>query len=552
MAAVKRRWQTRIGLEIHAQLMTRSKLFSPSLHHGTLSPSPAASTPSMASPEDGVTMSPNTAISLFDIGYPGTLPRLNQYAVKQAIRTASYLNCTINKSSLFERKHYFYQDLPLGYQITQQERPIAHSGYLNYPIYDLKDPQQLLYHSKVNITRIQLEQDSGKSNHEKHPAYTLVDLNRAGVGLLEIVFAPDLQSSHEAISVIKTIQQFLRHTSICDGNLQDGSMRCDVNISLSELIDSSPDQEKKNGIVGNRVEIKNLNSLQRVSDAIEYEIQRHTKILESGEQVPRETRKFDVETSTTSRLRSKETAVDYRIFPDPDLPPLLLTDEEINDILTSETIETPEQTAARLAIKYELNHEQVNRLIASNGIRYYEETHENLSKRIRMSSHVNQVVYNWIFGDLMMNLNELGQTLETSAVTPTQMTEILLMILANDDLVTGSEGETEDSLAISGPQAKTLLRTLFHPTYHHVSPTELVIQNQWKLITDPLKIREFVLESVRNSKNSKQLKKYYGGNQGMVKFFFGDVMKLGKGQIDPKRIENVVIEVLEAEREKST
>jgi aspartyl-tRNA(Asn)/glutamyl-tRNA(Gln) amidotransferase subunit B len=525
MQALK--WKTKIGLEIHAQIVTATKLFSPSRH--------------ISWPQGGESRA-NSAISLFDIGFPGTLPRLNKMAVTQAVRTAKILNCEINKVSMFERKHYFYQDLPLGYQITQQMKPIALNGRLDF---DVQKDGKFLYKSSVGITRIQLEQDSGKSIHDRHPNHSLVDLNRAGVGLLEIVFAPDLQTSDEAVSAIKSVQRLLRHINICDGNMQDGSMRCDVNISVAEF-DS---EGKESGRVGDRVEIKNLNSMQRVTDAVEYEIQRHIQLLESGQQVPRETRKFDIETGTTNRLRSKETAVDYRIFPDPDLPLLTLTEEEIQEMTSAEVMpELPDETASRIATKYDLTDEQANRLMNTSGIRFYEETVVTLSQKVVLSPQIHQAVYHWIFGDLMMHLNELGQSLEESIVTPKQMSDLILMILPHDEtqfLPSASAGEEEEHVAISGPQAKTLLRTLFHPTYQGASPGAIVTENRWKLVTDPKKIRELVQESVRNPKNSKQLKKYFSGNQqGMVKFFFGDVMKLGKGQVDPKRIEKIVVEVL--------
>jgi aspartyl-tRNA(Asn)/glutamyl-tRNA(Gln) amidotransferase subunit B len=522
------KWKTKIGLEIHAQMITSSKLFSPSRH---------------ISWPQATESRPNSAISLFDIAFPGTLPRLNKMAVTQAVRTAKILNCVINKVSMFERKHYFYQDLPLGYQITQQMKPIALNGRLDF---DVQKDGKFLHKSSVGITRIQMEQDSGKSIHDRHPNHSLVDLNRAGVGLLEIVFEPDLQTADEAVSAIKAVQRLLRHIKICDGNMQDGSMRCDVNISVAEF-DS---EGKESGLVGDRVEIKNLNSMQRVADAVEYEIQRHIQLLESGQQVPRETRKFDVETGTTCRLRSKETAVDYRIFPDPDLPLLILTEEEIQEMTSAGAMpELPDETVSRLAAKYHLTDEQANRLITTAGIRYYEETVATLSQTVVLSPQIHQAVFHWIFGDVMMHLNELGQTLEESIVTPKQVSDIILMILPHDEtqfLPSGSgDGEAEEHVAISGPQAKTLLRTLFHPTYHGASPGAIVIENRWKLITDPKKIRELAQESVRNPKNSKQLKKYISGNQqGMVKFFFGDVMKLGKGQVDPKRIEKIVAEVL--------
>lgn len=291
-------WGMKVGLEIHAQLQVSSKLFSES-------PTKLSSTP-------------NAAVSFFDAAYPGTLPTLNKGFVSQAVRAALALNCKFNNLSKFERKHYFYQDLPHGYQITQRLFPFAHSGLLKFSYYSDGDSasttDKISSFGQVSIDRIQIEIDSGKSIHDQHPSHTLVDLNRAGVGLIEIVFNPDLCSPEQAAATLRTTREILRHIGVCDGNLETGSMRCDVNVSVhphaSVPLDIALGRNNRS-----RVEIKNLSSIQRVRDAVVFEAARQIACLEAGEALGNETRAFDPDSGKTYKIRDKEDSVDYRFMP---------------------------------------------------------------------------------------------------------------------------------------------------------------------------------------------------------------------------------------------
>lgn len=468
----------------------------------------------------------------------GTLPCLNREAVNQAIRAASALNCTINKESYFERKHYCYQDLPLGYQITQHARPIAENGRLEF---DVLKEGVFTHKASVGITRIQLEQDSGKSLYNSHPLYTLVDLNRAGVALLEIVFEPDLRSPEEAASALRAVQKLLRHINICDGNMQEGSMRCDVNVSVEESEESCLARGGVEQIRGGRVEVKNINSMSSVAAAARFEANRHVSILERGERIPRETRGYDAGTDSTHRMRSKETAVDYRIFRDPDLPPLLLTDEDIQRALQSAQ-DGLEKTAARLIAEYGLDNQQVDMLLTHQVLKFFEEAvlvskKNNGSEGTASGSdaEVPRSVYKWLFGDLMGNLNTYKLTIKECPVTPIQLVAVIKLVESN---------------RISGPQAKTLLKDLFDERKIGVCPEQLVAEYGWEIISDRGLIDSIVEKVINDPQNAKMLQKYLSGNHRIAKFFFGEVMKVSKGQVDPKALDAILESALIKEAEK--
>ena len=449
--------------------------------------------------------------------------------MNQAIRAASALRCKINKDSYFERKHYCYQDLPLGYQITQQAQPIATNGVLEYDV--LKDGK-FTHRASSGIARIQLEQDSGKSLYNAHPKYTLVDLNRAGCALLEIVFDPDMRSPEEAAGALRAVQKLLRHIHICDGNMQNGSMRCDVNISMEECLEDDKNSSSTNSttqrLVGGRVEVKNINSIQHVATAAAYEASRHIAILNKGDAVPRETRGFDATSDSTYRMRSKETAVDYRIFRDPDLPPLCLTEDDIAAALqtASENLET---TAERLSCQYKLTDKQIDMLITHQALTYFEATMWCVGGEGGEAGgdSVTSVasVYNWIFGDLLGNMNTLKQTFTECVVSPDQLSCIITMV---------DRGE------ITGLQAKALLKDLFLEENHSIHPQELVHRKGWVKITDTLAIHRILDEILDDPKNDKQLRKYLSGNSRVSKYFFGEVMRVSKGQVDPKVLDELL------------
>lgn len=369
-----------MGLEVHAQLQTKTKLFSP------------------ASASFGLHAQPNSHVHLFDAAVPGTYPQLNAHAVELAVRAALLLNSNVNRESRFERKHYFYNDLPHGYQVTQQRFPIASGGALSYRL-PTEDGSYAL--AQTAVTRIQLEMDSGKTVHTSDPHHSYVDLNRAGCGLIEIVFEPDVYSSTAASNAIKGLQELLRHANICDGNMAEGSLRwarllmhhapfcrclncsrqlvgprCDINVSV-EL----PASEAGECVKGRRVEVKNVNSFRFIAQAIEFEAQRQVELLEKGEQIVRETRGFDPRTGQTRRQRDKEGAVDYRFFFDPDLPPLILTDAQIERVRVT-LPETPEQTRQRLVSTYQLSHYDADVVVSAGATQFFEQLCQTRSPKV--------------------------------------------------------------------------------------------------------------------------------------------------------------------------
>jgi aspartyl-tRNA(Asn)/glutamyl-tRNA(Gln) amidotransferase subunit B len=501
------KWEVRIGLEIHAQISSLTKLFS------------AASTSS----KDKI---PNSSVSLFDAAIPGTLPSLNRQAVQHALRTAIALKCNINKYSIFERKHYFYQDLPLGYQITQHKHPIAENGILDFPV--LKDGKEQ-YRAQVGITRIQIEQDSGKSLHENHPSRTLVDLNRAGTGLLEIVFEPTLTSADEAASALRSMQMLLRHINVCDGNLQDGSMRCDVNVSV----------HKDNEIKGKRVEVKNINSMQMVTDAVNFEVQRHISLLESDRPLLSETRGYNAMSGETFHMRFKESTVDYRIFPDPDIPPLVLTDEEITaSRVEFSKIEMPDDMVNRLHERYKLTNEQIEVLTKIPGLVQFYESIFKEEQIIQISSNGDitannnldfVVVYNWLTGDVLAEIKNRHLDVSTTPITPNQFVKVMKLL---------------QSQVISGPQAKILFKELFSNDNTNVDPELIVSRNGWLLISDDSLIENMIHEIINDPKHAIQLQKYKDGKKSFSKYFFGEVMKKSKGQANPIVVDKKLNDIL--------
>ena len=393
-------WQIQIGLEIHAQILCKTKLFS------------NASCNKLET-------QPNTRVDLFDAALPGSLPVLNQECVTQTIRTGIALQSTIQNQSFFERKHYYYCDMPTGYQITQQRGPLATGGHIT------------LENTTVRINRIQLEQDSGKSIHDLIPDSTLIDLNRAGSALMEIVCEPDITTPEEAGEVIKTLQGLLRHVGTCDGQMEDGSMRCDLNVSVKKV--------GKDVEMGERVEIKNMNSIRNVVRAATYEGKRQVEALENGDIIEQETRTYDAVSGKTRRMRKKESAADYRFFPEPDLPPLSLSKEYIQHIIDTMP-ELPQETEIRLQNTYGLTSYETTILLAEMGaVDYYE-------AMIHGTTRSPKLVINWLLNDLfgLLRLNNIP--LRNSPVSSDRLGELL-------DLI-------EDS-TISGKIAKVFTQPFF-------------------------------------------------------------------------------------------
>lgn len=392
----KKCWQICIGLEVHAQILTKSKLFSAS--------------------SASISVQPNTHVSLIDAAYPGTLPVLNEKCVHQAMRTAFALNSTVQKRSIFERKHYYYCDLPQGYQITQQRAPIAVGGEI----------------TQVRINRIQLEQDSGKSNHDLKPNDTMVDLNRAGTALMEIVMEPDIRSAAQAGNVLRKLQHLLVHIGTCDGQMEDGSMRCDLNVSVRPM-----DQQDT---FGERVEIKNMNSIRNLVRAAEYEAARQIECLESGQSIYPETRTFDAVSGTTKRMRRKESAKDYRFFPEPDLPPLCLEDSLIEQL--KQTLpELPDAQVERLQQMYDLTQYESNVLVQDQGaVAYFEQIAKDPTRP-------NKVVANWVMNDLFGLLKATNTSIRSSPVGSKRLGQLIDLVVAKK---------------ISGKIAKEVLEKMYY------------------------------------------------------------------------------------------
>ena len=465
-------WQTVIGLEVHAQLKTRSKLFS-----GTATTYGAPA---------------NSQTSFIDAGLPGVLPVLNQQAVRMAIQFGLAIEAEINDLSFFERKNYFYPDLPKGYQISQFQRPIVSNGHL--AIETDNNVKQII------IERAHLEEDAGKSLHEIHSSYTGIDLNRAGTPLLEIVTTPCLFSAEEVICYLKTLQQLLRFLDICDGNMQEGSFRCDVNISLR------PTGQVK---LGTRTELKNLNSFRFIEKAIQYEQIRHQDMLETGQRVAQETRLYCPNTNTTQLMRSKENENDYRYFPDPDLLPIKITAEDLAQ--TKENLPTlPSEIRQRLLNVDNLNADDSDFVLTSKAlVQFYDD--------VKRQSHAEaKTIVNWLKGTYTAALHEQGLTFEQPPVSAFQMSCLL-------DRLTDK--------IIPAQLAKIIFSQLMTSD---LQVDELITASGYQQKNDNNQIEDVIRTTIDN--HPQQAADYRAGKEKLLAFFVGQVMKQLKGQADPAEI----------------
>ena len=471
-------WEVVIGLEIHAQLATKSKIFSGS---------PTA----YGAP-------PNTQADLVDLGYPGVLPVLNARAVQMAVKFGLAIDATVARRSVFARKNYFFPDLPKGYQISQYELPVVARGTLNVMLDDGSI-------KTVGITRAHLEEDAGKSLHEGLAHATGIDLNRAGTPLLEIVSEPDMRSAKEAVAYMKKIHTLVRYLEICDGNMQEGSFRCDVNVSVR------PKGEEK---FGTRAEIKNLNSFRFVEKAIHYEVARQVELIESGGKVVQETRLYDSDKDETRSMRSKEDANDYRYFPDPDLLPVVI-DELFIEAVRATLPELPDQKAARFAKDFALSAYDAGVLSASRELgAYFEAVIAGLG-----ASHA-KLAANWVMGELSSALNRDNVDIENSKVHPRQLTELLRRIV--------------DS-TISGKIAKEV----FEAMWSEGKTADAIIEVKGlRQITDSGAI-EGVIDAVIAA-NPAQLADYRSGKDKLFGFFVGQVMKATGGKANPAQLNELL------------
>ncbi len=465
-------WEMVIGLEVHAQVTSQSKLFS--------------GAPTAFGAE------PNTQVSLVDAAMPGMLPVLNGVCVEQAIRTGLGLNATINHLSVFERKNYFYPDLPQGYQISQYAHPIVGKGEIEI---DLPDGSV----KTIGVTRLHLEQDAGKSLHDQSPTKTFVDLNRSGQALMEIVSEPDMRSADEAAAYVRKLRTILRYLGTCDGNMDEGSMRCDVNLSMRRA-----GTEK----FGTRCEIKNVNSIRYVQAAIEYEARRQVEVLEEGGTIAQETRLWDPRRNETRSMRSKEEAFDYRYFPDPDLLPLELDDATIARIAGG-LPELPDTKKKRFTGEYGLSPYDADVLVA-------EQSRAEFYERVLAGKRDPKVAANWLITELLGGLNKGGQDIDDSPISADALGGLIDLLADN---------------TINGRTAKDVFAEMFATGKSAVA---IVEEKGLRQVTDTGAI-DAVIDAVI-AKNQDKLAEYRAGKDKLFGFFVGQVMKESGGKANPAMV----------------
>ena len=470
-----------IGCEIHAQVASNSKLFS------------------RASSEFGAAQ--NSHVSLVDAGFPGALPTLNEECVKQAVKTGLGLNAKINLRSVFDRKNYFYPDLPSGYQISQFFEPIVGEGFVDITLEDGAK-------KTIHIERIHLEQDAGKSIHDQHPTLSLLDYNRAGVALMEIVSKPDMSSPAEAAEYVRTIRAIVRTLGTCDGDMEKGNLRCDANVSVRKVGDKK---------LGTRCEIKNINSMRNINRAIEFEARRQVEILENGGKIDQETRLFDAVNGETRTMRSKEDAMDYRYFPDPDLLPLILTQEFIDGIKKS-LPELPEARKQRYVKDLAISEYDAGVLVADAEIcGFFEEI---------IKKHDPKMCVTWLTVELFGRMNKAGINFSDIKVSAQNLIELL-------DLIKSGE--------ISGKIAKDVLDDMMESGN---APRKIVDTKGLKQDSDTGSLEKIIDEVIAN--NPKMLADYKSGKDKLFGFFVGQVMKESKGQANPTMVNDLLTAMLSA------
>jgi aspartyl-tRNA(Asn)/glutamyl-tRNA(Gln) amidotransferase subunit B len=472
-------WETVIGLETHVQLSTKTKLFS------------RASTAFGASP--------NTNVNLVDCGLPGVLPSVNKEAFYKAIRFGMAIDAQINQVSIFDRKNYFYADLPKGYQITQMDLPIVLGGSINIVSGETT--------KTINITRAHLEEDAGKSIHDEYDGYSAIDLNRAGTPLLEIVSEPEISSAKEAVAYMKAMHQLVTYLDVSDGNMAQGSLRCDANVSIRKKGDKE---------LGTRTEIKNINSFKFIEKAINFEIKRQIKILEKGETVTQETRLYDSSKDETRSMRSKEFANDYRYFPEPDLLPVVISDEEIKRI-KDEFPELPSEKEMRYQQDFKISAYDAQIIASSKSMAdFFEAAAEQTSNY--------NLLANWLIGEISAYLNK--ELIEINESNLSIANVAILINRIDDQTISGKIGKAVfEEMCISG-----------------ISPDEIIESQGLKQISDDGAIEE-IINSVIND-NPDQVEAYLGGKDKLFGFFVGQVMKLTQGKANPKTVNAILKEKL--------
>lgn len=482
--SVSDKYELVVGLEVHAQLSTQSKAFS--------------------SDSAAFGADPNDRVSPVSLGHPGTLPRINKKMVEYAVKMGLACNCTINLNNTFARKNYFYADLPKGYQITQDQAPICLGGFISVRLSDGSQKDIAIHH-------IHMEEDAGKSMHDQHHADSLIDLNRAGVPLLEIVSEPDIRSSEEAVQYLAEIRKLLRYLDICDGNMEEGSMRCDANISVRLKGDTA---------FGNRCEVKNMNSIRNVQRAIEHEFERQAAVLESGGFIEQNTLNFNADTGETSVLRSKEMANDYRYFPEPDLQPIFLDKKYVESIkgsLPALPDELYEKYTAQLGLTgYDASVITADRESAL----YFEEliTHTANYKSAA----------NWLMGTVRSYLNENNIAITELAIKPTNLAALITLV---------DEGKLNNSVA-----AQKLFPAMLNEPGK--PPAQLAKEHNLLITAGSDDVQQFIHDAI--AKFPDKVIEYRKGKKGVLGLFMGEIMKSSKGRIDPQKTNQLLIKELES------
>jgi len=468
-------WETVIGLETHVQLSTKTKLFS------------RASTAFGASP--------NTNVNLIDCGLPGVLPSVNKEAFYKAIKFGMAIDAQINQTSLFDRKNYFYADLPKGYQITQMDLPIVLGGSIDIQLEE--------FTKTINITRAHLEEDAGKSIHDEYDGFSAIDLNRAGTPLLEIVSEPEISDAKEAVAYMKAMHQLVTYLDVSDGNMAQGSLRCDANVSI---------RKKGEKELGTRTEIKNINSFKFIEKAINFEIKRQIKLLENGEKVTQETRLYDSSKDETRPMRSKEFANDYRYFPEPDLLPVVISDEEIQKI-RNEFPELPKEKEARYQDKFGLSAYDSQIISSSKSMAdFFDAAAEKIENYSLLS--------NWLIGEISAYLNKEQIEIHKSKLTSDNVAMLINRI--DDQTISGKIGKSIfEEMCLSGS-----------------TPDEIIESQGLKQISDDGAIEEIIMTVI--SENPSQVKAYLDGKDKLFGFFVGQVMKLTEGKANPTAVNSIL------------
>ncbi|MDF7811688.1 Asp-tRNA(Asn)/Glu-tRNA(Gln) amidotransferase subunit GatB [Hymenobacter sp. YC55] len=482
--SIKAKYQPVIGLEVHAQLLTHSKMYS--------------------SDENEYGALPNNNLSVITLGHPGTLPRVNYTAVEYAMKMGLATNCHIRRDNLFARKNYFYPDLPKGYQITQDKTPICYEGHVEVRLSDGSTKQ-------IGVTRIHMEEDAGKSMHLAGEVETLVDLNRAGVPLIEIVSEPDIRNAEEAYAYLTEIKKLVEYLEICDGNMEEGSLRCDANISV---------MLKGADKFGTKVEVKNMNSFRNVQRAIDYEIERQIEMLERGEVIDSETRGFDAATGTTGGQRSKETMNDYRYFPEPDLPPVVIDDEWLHRV-QAELPALPQQLYTRFTGELGLSDYDASVLTVEKDVALFFDELTRLTPNAKAAA-------NWVQGPVKSFLNERALTMAEFPLTTQHLADIIELIDAN-----------KVSHSVASKQLFPYL--LDNPTQTAAAAAEA----QGLLQQSDSGALEAMIQQVLDA-NPAKVAEYRAGKKSLTGMFMGELMKLTGGKADPKLANQLLRQKLDA------